>query len=387
MHHTESLKKEFRNTQCSPSLKLPFLQIPSDLINPFRNLSLQPIEPAAPNPAPPCGDPARKYLLHLLQRLPPGLSHRQKHMYERQPVERAKNKVHLPADFPEQARYRKCERAVPQPIARCGQADGFDANLGGKDLRRVRPGRGTPGHGEGADEKVAYRHDAPSDGRMIHDDPGDGVEGRVRTRVGTAVDGGEGAGDEEKDHHEKGADEEGRSAAPLVEEEDGGEGQGHVEDVLDRGCEKEVVDADGLHQVDHVVHHSVILSARWLGDRSFWTEKNAYTFIPESCDHIWIAIVSNTRFSMRGWVMILNVDCPTSRSKVRASSISRYCANTFGCAISPFPCKFARTRIDSSHRSWPASQRGEYGTKSMQTKSMVAGMIWIAHGSRNARVL
>lgn len=296
-------------------------------------------------------------------------------MYERQPVERAKNKVHLPTDLPEQARYREGERAVPQPIARGGQADGFDADFGGEDLRRVRPGRGTPGHGEGADEKIAYRHDASSGGRMTHDHPGDGVEGRVRARIGMAVDGREGAGDEEKDHHEKGANEEGGSAAPLVKEEDGGKGQGYVKDVLDRGCEEEVVDANGLHQVDHVVHHSLRLSARCRGDRCSWTEKDAYTFIPESCDHIWIATVSNTRFSIRGWVMNLSVDCPTSRSKVRASSISRYCANTFGCAMSPFPCKFARTLIDSSHRSWPASQRGEYGTKSMQTKSMVAGMI------------
>ena len=93
---------------------------------------------------------------------------------------------------------------------------------------------------------------------------------------------------------------------------------------------------------------------------------------------------NTTRLNILGSVKARRDDTASSRSKRRASSISRYCAKTFGWPMSPLPWRLASIRIDSSHRSCPASQRGVYGRKNMPTNKTAAGTIWTAHGIRNA---
>ena len=115
-------------------------------------------------------------------------------------------------------------------------------------------GRAYPGDGEGADEEVGEDDDGEGDAAVVAEDPGDGAEGAVGGREGSAVDAFQAADDEQEQHHEEGADEERGPAPPFVEEEDGREGEDDVEDVLDRGRQERVGHAGGIHHVDDVIH-------------------------------------------------------------------------------------------------------------------------------------
>lgn len=169
-------------------------------------------------------------------------------MDESEAVEGGKDHVHLPVDAPQQRRDGEGEGAVPRPVGRGREGNGLGADLGGEDFRRVGPGGGAPGDGEGADEEVGHGDDGLGHGRVADERPGDGAEVGVAVRA--AVGAFERADDEEEGHHAEGAEEEGGTSAPAVEVEDRGEGQGDVEDVLDRRRQEGVADSGGLHDVD-----------------------------------------------------------------------------------------------------------------------------------------
>jgi len=206
----------------------------------------QVVEPAALGlPLP--GLAARvEHVVHLLEQLALGLGRREEDVDQCEPVEGAEDHVQLPRDVVQHGRHGVAQDAVPEPVGRGRETDGLGADFGGEDLRGVAPGGGAPGGGKGGDEEVAARDDGGGDGLVVQHDPGDVAVGDF---LGLAVDGLQGAVDEEEDHHEEGADEEGAPATPFVDVDDGREGEDDVDDVLDGCGEKRGANVGGFHDI------------------------------------------------------------------------------------------------------------------------------------------
>lgn len=174
-------------------------------------------------------------------------------MNTRQPIERAEYHVQLPVDVPHQRWDGKGQGAIPGPVGCRRETDGFGANLAGEDLGGIDPRRGTPRGRVDAYENVRTGNDRVGDVAMGRYNPGYVAGGcgcgSGCGAGGVAVDGLEGARDEENGHHEEAPNYERGAAAPGVEVDYGGQGEYDVDDVLDRGREEWGANGGRLHDI------------------------------------------------------------------------------------------------------------------------------------------
>lgn len=239
----------------------------SDLQVALLDITLQPVETRGTAVRLPSRNAAVEDVVHLLKGLslclgsaahllarPSVLDRydlREEHVDESKAIEGSEDHVHLPVDAPQKRGHTKGENAVPEPVGRCGEGDGFGADLGWEDLGGVCPGGRTPGGGEAGDEEVRAGDDALRDALVVDDAPGRVLVGVVPVLAVGCL---ECTGDEEPGHHEERSDQKRRAAAKSVKVEDRRKRHGDVDDVLDRGGEKRIGDVGSFHDVNDVVH-------------------------------------------------------------------------------------------------------------------------------------
>lgn len=90
-------------------------------------------------------------------------------------VKGGKNHIQLPIDDAQKRRGGEGQHAVGGPVGGGRERDRLGPDLGRIDLRHVRPGRGTPGDGEGGHEQVGAGQHRFGYRRVVYDHPVDGI--------------------------------------------------------------------------------------------------------------------------------------------------------------------------------------------------------------------
>lgn len=230
-----------------------------------------------------------KDVLNFLKGLVGCLREAEEHVPEHGETEDGEEQVSLPSDVGERRWDKVRKSEIESPVSGSGQGDCLASDTQRVKLRRIRPRDGTPGWRVRGHEEICASDD--SLGRGARNGHGLGVRGELAWGRRTRVDSKEAGIAAHPKAHEESTDQKWETSTPVVEPDQCWDSHAYIDDVVDtRRQQSGAANAGHVEDVDNIVHCSRISVLFQCESRTKFEMLGCIlmTFMPVSCDQIWV---------------------------------------------------------------------------------------------------